>query len=204
MFSFVAYAFYLNRPSNTYNILALSMFFILLVFNPLLLFDVGFQMSYAAVFAIVWIYPLLQKFWNPKKWLLKYVWQLLSVSIAAQIGVLPISLYYFHQFPGLFFISNLLIVPFLGLILGLGIVVIALILLNLAPNILIEIYDSLIGSMNTIIGWVAQQEAFIFKNIPFDTAQLMLSYCLIMALIWVLTKVTFKRTIVLLICLLGL
>lgn len=204
MFSFVAYAFYLNRPSNTYNILALSMFFILLVFNPLLLFDVGFQMSYAAVFAIVWIYPLLQKFWNPKKWLLKYVWQLLSVSIAAQIGVLPISLYYFHQFPGLFFISNLLIVPFLGLILGLGIVVIALILLNLAPNILIEIYDSLIGSMNTIIGWVAQQEAFIFKNIPFDTAQLMLSYCLIIALIWVLTKVTFKRTIVLLICLLGL
>ncbi len=53
MFSFVAYAFYLNRPNITYNILALSMFFILLVFNPLLLFDVGFQMSYAAVFAIV-------------------------------------------------------------------------------------------------------------------------------------------------------
>lgn len=108
MFSFVAYAFYLNRPNNTYNILALSMFFILLVFNPLLLFDVGFQMSYAAVFAIVWIYPLLQKFWNPKKWLLKYVWQLLSVSIAAQIGVLPISLYYFHQFPGLFFYIQLI------------------------------------------------------------------------------------------------
>lgn len=94
--------------------------------------------------------------------------------------------------------------PFLGLILGLGIVVIAFILLNLAPKIIIEIYDSLIGSMNTIIGWVAQQEAFIFKNIPFDTAQLMLSYCIIITLIWVLTKVTFKRTIVLLICLLGL
>ncbi len=63
MFSFVAYALYLNRPSNTFNILALSMFFILLVFDPMLLFNVGFQMSYAAVFAIVWIYPLLQKFW---------------------------------------------------------------------------------------------------------------------------------------------
>ena len=204
MFSFVAYAIYLNRPSNTFNILALSMFFILLVFDPMLLFNVGFQMSYAAVFAIVWVYPILQKFWYPKNWLLRQVWQLLSVSIAAQVGVLPISLYYFHQFPGLFFISNLLIIPFLGLILGLGIIVIALILLNSAPNSLIELYNSIISIMNSVIKWVAQQEAFIFKNIPFDSVQLVLSYCLLISMIWILTKNTFKRTLIFLICFIGL
>jgi len=204
MFSFVAYAMYLNRPSNTFNILALSMFFILLVFDPMLLFNVGFQMSYAAVFAIVWVYPILQKFWYPKNWLIRQVWQLLSVSIAAQIGVLPISLYYFHQFPGLFFISNLLIVPFLGLILGLGIIVIALIVLNIAPNYLIELYNSIIGLMNSVIKWVAQQEVFIFKNIPFDSVQLVLTYCLLISMIWIFTKNTFKRTLTFLICFIGL
>lgn len=111
MFSFVAYALYLNRPANSFNIIALSMLFILLV-KPLFLFQVGFQMSYAAVFAIVWIYPKLQKFWFPDNFIIRKTWQLLSVSAAAQLGVLPISLFYFHQFPALFFISNLLIIPF--------------------------------------------------------------------------------------------
>ena len=204
MFSFVAYALYLNRPSNTFNILALSMFFILMVFDPMLLFDAGFQMSYAAVFAIVWMYPLLQKLWYPKNWFLRKVWQLLSVSIAAQVGVLPISLYYFHQFPGLFFISNLLIVPFLGLILGLGIIVIGLILLNIAPNSLIELYDSIIGLMNSIIKWVAHQEAFIFRNITFDSVQLVLTYGLLVTMIWTLTKKSFKNALAFFICIIGL
>ncbi len=193
MFSFVAYALYLNRPNNTYNILALSMFAILLIVDPNLLFQVGFQMSYAAVFSIVWIYPLLQKLWFPKNTVLQKIWQLLAVSIAAQVGVLPISLFYFHQFPGLFFISNLLIVPALGLILGMGILVIALALMNFLPEFLVTIYDTLIFWMNAIIAWVAQQEAFIFKNISFDGAQMILAYCILISLVWCLSKPTFKR-----------
>lgn len=204
MFSFVAYALYLNRPSNTFNILALSMFFILLVFNPMLLFDVGFQMSYAAVFAIVWIYPLFQKLWYPKNWAVRYVWQLLSVSIAAQVGVLPISLYYFHQFPGLFFISNLLVIPFLGLILGFGIIIIFLILLDITPEFLIGFYNSLISLMNAVIGWVAQQETFIFKDISFDAVQMTLVYCLCIASIWAFTKPKFKHLAAALVCIMGL
>ncbi|WP_422083422.1 ComEC/Rec2 family competence protein [Ulvibacterium sp.] len=193
MFSFVAYALYLNRPSNTFNILALSILFILLVVDPKLLFQVGFQMSYAAVFAIVWIYPLLQQLWFPKNGLLRKVWQLLSVSIAAQLGVLPISLFYFHQFPGLFFVSNLLIVPFLGLILSSGIVIIFLALLNLLPDFMVKIYDGLIGWMNSIIAWIAQQEAFIFTHISFDGVQLFLSYAIIVSGVLSLSRPNFKR-----------
>ena len=203
MFSFVAYAIYLNRPSNTFNILALSMFFILLVINPMLLFQAGFQMSYAAVFSIVWLYPLLQKLWFPKNWIINKVWQLLSVSIAAQLGVLPISLFYFHQFPGLFFISNLLVVPFLGLILGMGILVIAIALCNSLPSFLANLYNSLIGLMNEVIAWVAQQEAFVFRNISFDIIQLVLSYFIIITFITVFTKATFKRVTVFLVGIIG-
>ncbi|AWX44000.1 ComE operon protein [Flagellimonas maritima] len=191
MFSFFAYAMYLNRPTNSFNIVALSMLFILLI-KPLFLFQVGFQMSYAAVFAIVWIYPKLQRFWFPKHYIVRKIWQLLSVSVSAQLGVLPISLFYFHQFPALFFVSNLMIVPFLGFILGLGILVIVLSLLDCLPDFMVQIYNSVIKSMNFIIDRVAHQEGFIIKNIPFDSVQMILGYLIIISLILFLSKPTFK------------
>lgn len=203
MFSFVAYAMYLNRPANTFNILALSMFFILLLFDPALLFQVGFQMSYAAVFAIVWIYPLLQKFWSPKNWLLQRGWQLLSVSIAAQLGVLPISLFYFHQFPGLFFVSNLLVLPFLGIVLGAGILVIVLALFNMLPHFLASFYNFLIYGMNAVIGWVARQEVFIFDSVSFDAPKLVLSYVVIVSTVLICSKITYKRVMILLVGIMG-
>lgn len=199
MFTFVAYALYLNRPTSTFNILALSLFFILLI-QPQLLFSVGFQMSYAAVFSIVLFYPMLQRLVQSKYWLPNKIWQLLSLSIAAQLGVLPLSLYYFHQFPSLFFISNLVIVPFLGVILGMGILVIVLSLCNALPNFITHIYNTLIKAMNTIIQWVAEQEAFLFKGISMDKIQLVLGYTIIVSLFIFLTKKTFKRTAFLLGC----
>jgi len=192
MFCFIAYAQFLNRPTSTFNILALSLFFTLLI-HPLFLFQVGFQMSYAAVFAIIWIYPLLQRFWFPNSWIVRKGWQLLSVSIAAQLGVLPISLFYFHQFPGLFFVSNLIIIPFLGIVLGLGFLVIILSLIDWLPSFLASFYSTIIQTMNSIIKWIAQQEAFLFTNIPFNTAQLILSYVLCISLVLALSKQSFKK-----------
>lgn len=195
MFSFVAYALYLNRPTNSFNIIALSMLFILLV-KPLFLFQVGFQMSYAAVLAIVWIYPKLQKLWFPENIIVRKTWQLLSVSVAAQLGVLPISLFYFHQFPALFFISNLLIIPFLGLILGFGILVIILALIDLLPPFLVDSFNWVIKMMNSIVQWVGQQEGFIIKNIPFDSVQMILGYLIIIALVVFLSKPKWKSVLV--------
>ena len=199
MFTFVAFALYLNRPSNSFNILALSVMFILLFINPNLLFQVGFQMSYAAVFAILWIYPLLEKLWFPKNKIVRYFWQLFCVSIAAQLGVLPISLYYFHQFPGLFFISNLLIIPALGIILGVGIFIIFLSLVNWLPTELVWLYNELIKGMNSVIEWVAKQEGFIFSSISFDVTQLILSFIVLALLINTFKKFTYKRIALLLI-----
>jgi len=192
MFTFVAYALYLNRPTSNFNILALSLFFILLL-QPQLLFSVGFQMSYAAVFSIVIFYPMLQKLAQSRYWFPNKIWQLLSISIAAQLGVLPLSLYYFHQFPSLFFVSNLAIVPFLGVILGLGILIIVLSLFNVLPNFIANFYNAIIGAMNTVIEWVAAQEAFLFKGISLDRFQLLLGYVILILFFVFLSKKSFKR-----------
>ncbi len=123
MFSVVAIGMNLKRPSNIFNTLAISIFFILL-FKPLFLFDVGFQMSYLAVISIVCFQPILVRLWRPKFKPVNSLWQIFTVTLAAQFGVMPISLFYFHQFPGLFFVANLVIIPFLEIILGMGIFVI--------------------------------------------------------------------------------
>ncbi len=179
MFTFLAYALYLNRPGNTFNIVALSLFFILLLINPMLLFQAGFQMSYAAVIAIIWGYPGILALWSPKYLILQKAWQLMAVSLAAQLGVFPISLYYFHQFPALFFLSNLFIIPFLGVILGLGFVVIILAFYQTLPEILMRLYQYIIYVMNHIIRWLAHREAFLFREISFDVGHLMISYLLV-------------------------
>lgn len=182
MFTAIAIGWISNRPSSVKNSLVVS-FFILILIHPLFLFDAGFQLSYAAVFSIVIIQPVLTKLWNPKLKFVRYFWQLITVSFAAQLGVLPLSLYYFHQFPGLFFISSLVIIPFLGIIIGLGLLIIILSLIDLLPQFFADFYGFVISSMNRFIDIVSQQESFVFHDIFFSLLLLFSFYFLLMSVI---------------------
>lgn len=164
MFTFVAIGQLFKRKNNVEYSLVTSMFVLLLI-KPMFLFDVGFQLSYLAVFGIVWVQPKLYKLWKPKLKLTDKLWQLFTVSVSAQAGILPISLYYFHQFPSLFVLSNLVIIPFLGGILLGGIIIIILSLTNLLPQFLADFYGKIIDVMNQFVSWVSHQEDFLFRNI---------------------------------------
>lgn len=182
MFSIIAIGMNLKRPTNIYNTITISIF-ILLLFKPLFLFDVGFQLSYMAVLSIVAIQPIISKQWNPRFWVTKKIWDIFTVTLAAQLGVLPISLFYFHQFPSLFFLSNLIIIPFLGIILGFGFLIIVLALLNGLPEVIATIYGETINSMNGFVLWISKQEAFFFQDISYNFLQVITSYLLIIALV---------------------
>ncbi|MCF6349825.1 MAG: ComEC family competence protein [Flavobacteriaceae bacterium] len=192
MYSAVAIGLVSNRKSSTLNNLFISMFLLLLI-NPLYLFSVGFQLSYLAVFSIVYFYPKFIEWYNPKLIYLKKPWQLFAVSCSAQLGVLPLSLYYFHQFPSLFFISSLVIIPVLGFILGFGILIIGLALLHILPPFLAIIYGNIIFLMNFFIAFIAEQEAFLFKQISFSVLLLIVSYLFIIFSFRWLDKKTIKR-----------
>ncbi|NQX86445.1 MAG: ComEC/Rec2 family competence protein [Flavobacteriaceae bacterium] len=201
MFSIVAIGMYLQRQSAIYNTLFVSLF-ILLVFQPTYIFDIGFQLSYLAVFAIVTFQPMLYSLVKVPYRLLEYPWKLFTVSLSAQIGITPISLYYFHQFPGLFFISNLIIIPLLGTILGLGILIIILALAKWLPIWFAEIYGSIITMMTTFVRWIAQHEAFLFKNISFSISQVLFCYLLLGWFLILRSRRTYKNAICLLITIL--
>ncbi len=194
MFTAVTVGMYLNRPSNIYNTLIISMF-VLLLFNPLYLFEVGFQLSYVAVFSIVWLQPKLTSLWSPKYKLINYFWQLFTVSVAAQIGVAPLSIYYFHQFPGLFFVSNILIIPILGVILIIGFIVVFLSLLNNLPLLLSEGYIFCIKTLNNLVNWIAMQESFIVENISISIFKLLLIYSSIIFFFKLIENRTYHRLV---------
>ncbi|WP_167342555.1 ComEC/Rec2 family competence protein [Nonlabens sp. SY33080] len=125
MFSFVAIGMTLSRRTNTYFSLMLSAIVLLLI-NPRLIFNVGFQLSYAAVFAIVTLQPLFKSLWFPRNRVLRFLFSIFTVTLAAQIGVAPISLFYFHQFPLGFLIGNMVLLPALPIFLAASILMMAL------------------------------------------------------------------------------
>ena len=196
MFSLFAIVRGLKRTSNSLNTLAVSAF-ILLLFRPGFCFDVGFQLSYAAVASIITVKPVLDKWWRIKHRIGNWFLDLFKVSIAAQIGVLPLSLYYFHQFPGLFFVTNMVVVPCLIVILGLGILMLVLIGIHQPPDLLIQILSWFIQIMNRFVEWVASKEAFLFDQISFDLTALILSYLILFFLSIFYYKRTFKNLMVL-------
>lgn len=194
MFSFVAIGNHLRRSVNIYHTLLVSILLILLV-QPSFVFDVGFQLSYIALFFIVWFQPLLASLWEPKNKIKKYIWDILTVSFAAQIGTLPLSLFYFHQFPGLFFVTNIIILPFMGFIMVLGVLVMGLAAINCIPLFLSKTLEWSIYFMNTIINKIASIEQFIIKDIPFNTQLLLSSYLIIISTIIWYKKAHFNRLI---------
>lgn len=119
MFSLLAIATVTGRRTNPMNILFFSAFVMLLI-NPLLIYSIGFQLSYLAMIGIFTLYiPLSRIFYIRNKWL-KKIWEGTAVGIAAQIFTVPFTLYYFHQFPNYFAITNIGMMLFAGLVLGLG------------------------------------------------------------------------------------
>ncbi|WP_171032297.1 ComEC/Rec2 family competence protein [Polaribacter aestuariivivens] len=178
MFTFLAVGLTFKKKNIVFFSLVSSLFLLLIV-KPMFLFDVGFQLSYLAVFGIIWVQPKLYNLWNPKIIIINKLWQLFTVSIAAQVGILPLSIYYFEQIPSLFLASNLVIIPFLMYILIGGILLITLAILNILPQFFADIYGEVISWMNSFVSWISHQEAFLFKEISISFLTMLVWYVFI-------------------------
>ncbi len=120
MFNMIVLAQILNRKTAIYSTLAASAL-ISLIISPKLIYDIGFQLSYAAVLSIVFFQAKLERIWyirnKPGRWL----WQLFTVSVSAQIGTAPLCLYYFNSFASYFWLSNIIALPIATILLYLSI-----------------------------------------------------------------------------------
>jgi len=175
MFSMLSIGIVSGRSSRLDHYLFVSMFISLLI-QPLYIFDLGFQLSYAALISIIGMGPIIKNLWNPKRKIPRYFWGLFVVSFAAQLGILPLTLYYFHHFSGAFILSSLIIIPILGFVLGGGYLMILLDQINFLPKWYIGIYNRLIEIMNQAIRMIGEIEFLIYRRIYFDFFLVILSY----------------------------
>ena len=121
MFTFIALSELLKRQSHPLNTLSAAALFLLAI-NPFQLMDISFQLTFLAMAGIFIFNEPLVALWHPNQWLADKIWELVCVSIAAQVLTTPISLYYFHQFPSYFLLANLIVVPLSSLILYGGLI----------------------------------------------------------------------------------
>jgi competence protein ComEC len=194
MFSFVAIGMYLKRETFIFHTLLASLLLILMV-SPSFLFDIGFQLSYVSLFFILWLQPYFSGLWKPKPRIVKYFWDIVTVSMAAQIGAFPLSIYYFHQFPGLFFITNIIILPALGIIMAFGVLVMIVAFFGIVPVYLAKSLEFLIWLLNQTISKIASFEQFIIKDIPLNLLMMFSLYLFIIALFVWMMKPTYRSLI---------
>lgn len=179
MFTFLAIGRDLQRHINIYNTLAASAF-CLLLYDPYLLKNVGFQLSYLAVLGIIYFQPKIYRLWMINHKVGDYLWTLVSVSIAATISTLPISVYYFHQFPVYFWLSGLVVVPAATIILSGGILLFWLDwLIPLVSPIVGKILYGFISGVNSIIFFIQQLPSGLITGLWISAFGLIVLYLML-------------------------
>ncbi|WP_130733433.1 ComEC/Rec2 family competence protein [Flavobacterium sp. J27] len=184
LFSFVSLGNHFNKQNNVFNAVAVSALFLLL-FNPNYIFDIGFQLSYAAVISILLLQPFYEKFYFTKNKIGIYFTDIILVSLAAQVGVLPLSLYYFHQFPLLFLLANVVVIPMASLVMILGSILLVVNLIFKPLGLFLgKLVSFCVEMMNNYIAFIAHFEKTVVKNISFSNVTTILLYLVIIAFIY--------------------
>lgn len=199
MFSFVTLSATIGRKISIYNTLAASAF-VLLCLQPTALWDIGFQLSYLAVLGIVYLHPLIYKKIYISNTLGDYIWNLTAVSLAAQVATLPISLFYFHQFPVYFWLSGLVVIPLATVIMPLGLLLLFLDAIPVLGTILGQLLYGSIALMNAGVFMIQQLPLSVVEGFWLQAWEMWLWYAVIFFILiaiatrkmrWIIVSCTF-------------
>ncbi len=187
MFTFITLGKRNGRKTNIIGSISSSAL-ALLILNPNLLFDIGFQLSYSAVFAIVILQKHLVRLWTPINGFVYTIWNLIIVSIAAQIGTAPLSIYYFHQFPNLFIVTNLIVIPAAYLIIVLGLFVLLFSFIPVVSAFIGKGLSYTLLALNNIITYIEHLPYAVSRDLYISLPILILTFLLIISISYWLIK----------------
>ena len=192
-----AYYFYvlLQRKPDLLHAMAISGLAIL-IFDTNQLFDVGFQLSFIAVFGIFWLNePILKYLPKPKNNVQNFFVNVVSISIAAQVATLPLVIYYFHQYSLISVIANLVVIPFSEVIIIFALLMTILLGFGYDISWLNTLYDSGVQLVLKVIHFFASLDVFFFKNIPMHWSEVIVLFSMIYFLRRFLTRHHLKSLI---------
>ena len=182
MISLVAFGNSIRRSPDILNTLAASVLF-LLIWNPLYILDVGFQLSYLAVGGIIVLNKSVYNLFQPSKWLVDQVWAIMAVSLSAQVATFPLSLYYFHQFPNYFMFTNILVVPLSSLIIYIGILLLFFGTIPFISLCIAKVLVFLISLLNGSIHFIEELPLSTIKGIVINEWELLILYMFFIGMI---------------------
>lgn len=182
MFSIIAIAKGMKYNTNIFNTLAVACF-VLLIFDPYLVMQVGFQLSFLAVLGIVSIHPWLYEKWQPQSEIISYVWGLISVSVSAQVATFPLGLLYFHQFPNYFLFSNLIVIPISTIILIYGLFVLMIGKIVVVGPFCAKLFSWMVWVLNESVRIIERLPGALMEGISVSIAETWIIYALICSLI---------------------
>jgi competence protein ComEC len=188
--------YFRNHPGNQLNILFLSAF-ILLSWNPYFLFDLGFMLSYLAMIGLICFTGPLLSLWTPDNVIITTIWKSVCASFAATISTLPITLFFFKQFPIWFFICNLVVVPASSILLFLTV------LLVIKIPLVALICNSLVNWLIVFIQWFNKPGVGFVDYLDFGTTDLLFCVLLIMLLSVALQSRSHRSIVWALVCLIA-
>jgi len=172
----------LNRNRDTYNTLAISAL-ILLIMNPLLIFNIGFQLSYAAVIGIITFHQPIYKLLYFKNSAIDKIWSITVLSFAAQLATFPIATHYFHFFPPWFWLTNLFTFPLSFLIIATGLIFAITSWIPLIPKLVGWALSGMIYLLNYVVGTV--------KHLPFSGIDYIYTSLPMLLVLYLLITLTF-------------
>ncbi|MBL0317577.1 MAG: ComEC/Rec2 family competence protein [Flavobacteriales bacterium] len=190
MFSFFIIADNYQKQNNIYNTMSASAL-VLLLYNPMMLLELGFQLSYLAVLGIVVLQQKIASLFYPGNKLLIWAWKLTAVSIAAQIATFPITIYYFHQFPNYFLLSNFLVIPLSTLILYVSLSFFAFSWIPVAGNFLAHLSAFLTRVMNDLMIWMNELPESVTNGISISLPE---AICISGMIVFFTTWLFWKRS----------
>ena len=175
MFSLLALAELQSEKPLSLNTVAATAF-LMLLFRPAWLFDVGFQLSFAAVTAILLLQPRLAACWQPENRFLRGAWGVLTVSAAAQVGTAPLVMLYFSRFPTHFLLTSLWVIPVVSVVLYAAVALLLLAPFPLLQHWLAEAIEALVRVQHAVLRWIEQLPFASVEGIWADVWDVVLIY----------------------------
>lgn len=168
----------INRKAHLLNTLAASAI-ILLITDPMLCEDAGFLLSYCAVAGIVIVQPMIEAWYTPQSKIIKPLWSLISVTVAAQVFTFPLGLYFFQQFPAWFVLTNLIIIPLSTICLYAGLIFLSISWWKWLAALFAVVFGFLISLLNTSVSYTEFLPGAVIHTSGWSIIEIMLLYALI-------------------------
>ena len=194
MFTLISLAWILNREQNSIHQLFVGAFLMLLI-EPNWLFNIGFQLSFLAVFSIICFYPRIKKSIALKYRVAQWIWDAIAMSLAAELLVAPLVLYYFHNFPMLFILSNLLAAICMTIVLFAGIFIIVCSKISLIANWISYLVIVIVHHFNAILVKIQYFQPLSWKHLSIHFWEMCLLYVIILSVIYFILKNKFNYLI---------